>query len=149
MKNICKNLEKPIIIRNVSDLNRCYKNITYEKNDIVKSTELYIQDNSTFVPLSVQWAKFLNPGIFGVWFLYFKEYILAYGRCLFVQNIVDLHEKDFIKLNLNMDLTFIILFHDPDFFFLTQNPQGTTEEGLSVQMQELLQEDKIPRHTFP
>ena len=71
------------------------------------------------------------------------------GRCLFVQNIVDLHEKDFIKLNLNMDLTFIILFHDPDFFFLTQNPQGTTEEGLSVQMQELLQEDKMSRHTFP
>ena len=62
MKNICIDLDIPI--GNVTDLNRCYKNILYEKNDIVKSTELYIQDNLTFVPLSVNWAQFLNPGIF-------------------------------------------------------------------------------------
>ena len=62
MKNICKDLDIPV--GNVTDLNRCYKNILYEKNDIVKSTELYIQDNLTFVPLSVNWAQFLNPGIF-------------------------------------------------------------------------------------
>ena len=150
MKNVCINLDIPI--RNVTDLNRCYKNITYEKNDIVRSTELYFGDNLTYVPLSVQWTKFLNPGLSVLCFIikFYIIYIKVYGWCFFVQNIVDLHENEFIKLNLNMDLTILIFFHDPDFFFLTQNPQGTTEEGLSVAMSELLlHDDNMPRQTFP
>ena len=36
-----------------------------------------------------------------------------------------------------MNFTFDIFIHDPDFFYLTQNPQGTIEAGLQVNMQEL------------
>ena len=40
-----------------------------------------------------------------------------------------------------MKLTFVIFFHDQDFFFLSQNPQGPTDKGLRVNMPELRQED--------
>ena len=45
-----------------------------------------------------------------------------------------------------MNFTFKIFIHDPDFFFLTQNPQGTTEAGLQVNMQDLRKADNITRH---
>ena len=60
MKSICK--ERDILINNVSDLNLCYKNLTYEKDDIIKSIELYSQHNSTFQPFSGHWDHFLNAG---------------------------------------------------------------------------------------
>ena len=49
-----------------------------------------------------------------------------------------------------MNLTFEIYLHDPDFFFLSQNPQATTEEALVVNMQDLLgHPDNISRHISP
>ena len=72
----------------------------------------------------------------------------VYGRCLSGEKIANLHENQFIKLNLNMNLTFLIFFHDPDFFFLTQNPQGTTEPPLRAIMPELRMEDNMTRHTL-
>ena len=76
----------------------------------------------------------------------FRSSLLVYGRCFSVQNIANLNENQFIKLNLNMNFTFKIFIHDPDFFFLTQNPQGTTEAGLQVNMQDLRKADNITRH---
>ena len=76
----------------------------------------------------------------------FRSSLFVYGRCFSVQNIANLNENQFIKLNLNMNFTFKIFIHDPDFFFLTQNPQGTTEAGLQVNMQDLRKADNITRH---
>ncbi len=59
MSNMCK--DQKIQISTVSDLNRCYKKLTYEKNDIVKSMELYRNDILTYVPLSFHWNQFINP----------------------------------------------------------------------------------------
>ena len=59
MNDICKDQEIPI--SNVSDLNWCYKELTYEENDIVNSMELYFNDNSTFVPLTFHWNQFMHP----------------------------------------------------------------------------------------
>ena len=72
-----------------------------------------------------------------------------YGRCLSLQDIVNLRENQFIKLNLNMKLAYVIFFHDQDFFFLSQNPQGPTDKGLRVNMPELRQEDNMSRHISP
>ena len=47
-----------------------------------------------------------------------------------------------------MNLTFLIFFHDPDFFFMTQNPQGTTQAPLRAIMPELRGEDNMSRHTL-
>ena len=60
MKNVCEE-KYQYQISNVSDLNRCYEKLTYEKNDIVKSMEFYFRDNATFVPLSLRWKQFLHP----------------------------------------------------------------------------------------
>ena len=66
-----------------------------------------------------------------------------------MQSIVGLHQNQFIKLNLNMNLRFLILFHDPNFFFLSNNPHSTTETALAIDMNELNRADNISRHIPP
>ena len=68
-------------------------------------------------------------------------HILVHGKCLIAQNIGLLQDQQFLKLNLNRNLTFLIFLHDPNFFFVSHNPQSPSH-AVRINMSELFQEDK-------
>ena len=81
MKNIYNGIME-IKISNVSDLNHCYKQLTYEKYDIVKSMELYFGNNSTYVPLSIHWNQLLHPcNIPNFYFITFESFFFTF-QCM-------------------------------------------------------------------
>ena len=91
--------------------------------------------NTTSKPLSVQWRTYFHPRkyYFNIdQFVY--ELISVYGKCLFVHNLGFLRENDLLKLYLNHNLTFLVFLHDPNFFFISKNPDSAPAVGIHLNM---------------
>ena len=70
-------------------------------------------------------------------------HISVHGKCLTAKNISLLQDQQFLKLNLNQNLTFLLFLHDQNFFFVSHNPQSPSH-ALKINMSEIIQEDEQP-----
>lgn len=63
---------------------------------------------------------------------------LVHGRCIATkQNIGFLADYQYLKLNLNKNFKFRVFLHDPNFFYISHNPEGVTQ-AIKIDMPELV-----------
>ena len=61
-----------------------------------------------------------------------------HGRCISTkQNIGFLADYQWLKLNINMNFKFRVFLHDPNFFYISHNPEGVTK-AIKINMPELV-----------
>ena len=134
IKIVCKKINNITIIR-VSDLNLCLDKLTYGENEMITSLANYYL-NRTSKPLSVQWKTYIHPRKYyynNVKIVY--KLISVYGKCLFVHNLGFLRESNLFKLYLNNNLSFLVFLHDPNFFYVSQNPESAPSVIIHLNME--------------
>ena len=63
---------------------------------------------------------------------------LVHGRCISTkQSIGFLADYQWLKLNLKVNFKFRVFLHDPNFFYVSHNPEGVTQ-AIKVNMPELV-----------
>ena len=59
MKDVCKTVN--VTVNDVSDLDLCYKLVTFKENEIIDGMEQINAQSSSVMPFSVKWKRFIHP----------------------------------------------------------------------------------------
>ena len=61
-----------------------------------------------------------------------------HGRCISTkENIGFLEDNQWLKMNFNTTFKFRVFLHDPNFFYISHNPEGVTQ-AIKINMPELM-----------
>ena len=95
---------------NVGDFYNCYNNSTVDGSTMVLGSKTFTHADFTFENTTQS-----------EWRPLFSYY---FGQCVTSNNIDTLEEGQFLKIYLNKSMDYKIWLHDPDFFYLSLNPES-------------------------
>ena len=105
---------------NVGDFYNCYNNSTVDGSTMVLGSKTFTHADFTFENTTQS-----------EWRPLFSYY---FGQCVTSNNIDTLEEGQFLKIYLNKSMDYKIWLHDPDFFYLSLNPESVPKLELKYKM---------------